>query len=133
MIVLSRARESPHGYDDHKNKAQHDESAASLLCLNPNVSDWSITCAFYCALHCVDAYAHRLGVRTFEPQLDEQISAHTKRKKWIWRNLRNLFSIYGRLYSRSEQCRYDPKYYLLMEKDLPEKMLREAKKFLQIL
>jgi hypothetical protein len=125
-------KETSHDSDAHKNKARHDEALAQRLCENNNFPDWSIVCSFYFALHCVDAYAHKLGIKTFEPGPDEKISAHGKRRRFVRNNLRNLFSSYGKLYSRSEQCRYDPVYYKLISEKLPEKMLEEAKKFLLI-
>jgi len=123
---------SSHGYDDHLKKAKHDEAASEMLCDNGNFPDWSIISSFYFALHCIDTYAHKLGVKTFAPVLDERTSAHSKRKRFVRKNLGRLFVSYGKLYSRSEQCRYDPKYFQLIPQDLPKKMLDEARKFLTI-
>lgn len=125
-------KETPHGSDDHKKRAMHDEALAEMLCTNDDFSDWSIICSFYLALHCVDAYAHKLGIKSFEPAPDEKMSAHGKRRRFVRGNLKKFFSSYGQLYSRCSQCRYDPKYFKLMHSTLPEKMLKKAKEFLTI-
>lgn len=123
---------TPHGMDEHKCKADHDKNVAELLLTNGNFPDWVITCSFYLALHSVDAYAHKLGVHSFDPAPDEQKTPHGKREYFVRINLRLFFNSYCRLRDRSEQARYDPLYYKLMLKTVPESSLKEAKAFLAI-
>lgn len=124
--------EIPHLSNDHKIRAKHDEALAEMLCRNKEFSDWSITCSFYFALHCVDAYAHKLRIKSFERAPDESLSAHGKRKRFVRNNLGSFFNNYCKLYSRCHQCRYDPKYFKLMRLDIPGKMLKIAREFLTI-
>jgi len=125
--------EKKHGTIEHKEKAVHDKDVAETLQGQIVFPDWVVTCSFYSALHSVDAYAHSLGIHSFEPQLDENTTAHQKRIRFVESNLKNYFSMYNILRNRSEQCRYDPKYFKLMPPKVPETMLKLAKKFLEIL
>jgi hypothetical protein len=122
-----------HGQNEHREKAIHDKTLADKLHQENTFPDWTVTCAFYCALHCVDAYAHKLGIRSFEPGLDENTNAHLKRARFVERNLRDLFGSYQSLRSHCEQCRYDPQYFRLMSKTVPATMLKLADKFLLLL
>ena len=94
MSSLSRALS--HNQADHKDKACHDLKIAEQLLADGHYPDWVITCSFYTALHCVDAYAHKLGINSFEPKLGEKLSAHNKRERFVFSQLNQLFSNYKR-------------------------------------
>jgi len=115
--------------EDHKQKGSHDGDLAEKLQKEGFYPDWVVTCSFYSALHFVDAYAHTLGVRTFEPAIDEKLSAHQKRLRFIDRCLKDYFGTYESLYNHCRLCRYDPEYYRLMLPIVPETMLKLARKF----
>ena len=121
-----------HGFDEHKQKASHDKEIAEVLQREGAFPDWVVTCSFYSALHSVDAYAHKLGVKTFTPEPDEETNAHQKRVRFVEKNLKGYFGIYNILLSHSEQCRYDPDYFKLMHPNVPETMLKLANQFLEI-
>jgi hypothetical protein len=121
-----------HGFGEHKQKAEHDRDLAERLYQESVFPDWVVTCSFYCALHSVDAYAHKLGIETFEPKPDEKTNAHRKRLRFVQSSLQVYFGRYNILLNRSEQCRYDPDYFRLMPKSLPETMLKLAEQFLLI-
>jgi hypothetical protein len=123
---------APHGTEDHKCKAIHDKDIAELLLAEGKFPDWVITCSFYLALHAVDAYAHKLGLRNFDPTPDSQGTPHGKREYFVKINLSKYFNSYCRLRDRSEQARYDPLYFKLMPKNTPGAMLNEAKTFMAI-
>ena len=121
---------------DHKSKAEHDKETAQILLNNGKFPDWVITCSFYFALHCVDAYAHKHGVQDFKPALGERISAHKKRERYVWNALRSYFNSYSRLLDVSTQARYDPQYFTLVSKyapKVPEKLFKEAELFTKLL
>lgn len=121
-----------HGITEHKQKASHDKDLAEKLYQDDIFPDWVVTCSFYSALHSVDAYAHKLGIDTFEPKPNEKTNAHRKRLRFVEDNLKPFFGRYNILLNRSEQCRYDPDYFKLMPKNLPETMLKLANQFLLI-
>jgi hypothetical protein len=118
-----------HGTEEHKQKAIHDKNLAENLHHDNAFPDWVVTCSFYSALHCVDAYAHKLGIKSFVPRPDENTTAHKKRELFVERNLKALFGSYEILLNRSEQCRYDPEYYRLMLSIVPNTMLKLARQF----
>jgi hypothetical protein len=121
-----------HNGKDHKNKAEHDLKIAEFLLTDGNYPDWVITCCFYTALHSVDAYAHKLGVTSFEPRLYEQTTAHGKRIRFVRDRLRPFFVKYKRLYDRCRQARYDPKYYQLMMPNVPSSAVKDARAFVAL-
>jgi hypothetical protein len=123
-----------HGAEEHKQKAIHDKDLAEKLQHDNAFPDWVVTCSFYSALHCIDAYAHKLGKHdSFEAGPDENIGAHTKRAIFVDRTLgREFFGSYNTLRSHCDQCRYDPKYYKLMLPIVPNTMLKLAQKFLKL-
>lgn len=121
-----------HNDADHEEKAGHDKDLAERLFKDGSFPDWVIVSSFYFALHCVDAYAHRHKVRSFESGPDENISPHGKRIRFIKRNLKEFFSSYGRLFSRCHQCRYDPQYFKLVPPITVKKTLELAGKFSSI-
>jgi hypothetical protein len=118
-----------HTDKDHKNKAEHDLKIAEQLLADGNYPDWVITCSFYTALHFVDAYAHKLGITSFEPRLGEKMSSHGKRLRFVSNQLRQSFSSYKRLYDRCRQARYDPQYYKLMMTNVPVSAVKDARTF----
>lgn len=122
-----------HGSEEHKEKANHDKDLAETLFKNGGFPDWVVTCSFYFALHCVDAYAHKLGIKSFEAKLDENMTPHGKRIRFVKNNLNAYFGWYNTLFSHCEQCRYDPEYFKLMKPNVPQTMLEDAKKFLLLL
>jgi hypothetical protein len=124
---------SGHGENEHKIKANHDKEVADFLLNTRKYPDWVVTCSFYIALHCVDAFAHRNGIRTFDPGLDEDITAHRKRELYVRKDLKTYFNIYKKLHDRSNQARYDPKYFQLIPTYLPAQMVKLAEKFLALL
>ncbi len=118
-----------HGLEEHKQKATHDKNLAEKLHHDNTFPDWVVTCSFYSALHCVDAYAHRLGIESFVPRPDEDTTAHKKRERFVERNLKALFGSYEILLNHSKQGRYDPEYYRLMLPIVPNTMLKLAGQF----
>lgn len=121
--------QAQHDDKDHKSKAEHDLKIAEFLLTDGNYPDWVITCSFYTALHFVDAYAHKLGITSFEPRLGEKMTAHGKRIRFVNNELRRSFSNYKRLYDRCHQARYDPQYYKAMLPNVPSSAVRDAKVF----
>lgn len=119
-----------HGPEEHKQKATHDKDLAEKLHHDNIFLDWVVTCSFYSALHCVDAYAHKLGIKSFEPGPDENTTAHRKRERFVEHNLKSLFGSYEILRNHCDQCRYDPEYYRLMRPIVPNTMLKLAGQFL---
>lgn len=114
-----RLNTSNHTYSDHKNKAKHDWKLASNLESKQEFCDWTITCAFYYAVHCVEAYAHKKNKeRELMPRgsWDDE-SQHLKRKKFVQKNLQDFFTMYCKLYDKSRCCRYDPKYFDAISKN----------------
>jgi hypothetical protein len=91
-----------HSSEEHKEKANHDKELAETLFKNGGFPDWVVTCSFYFALHCVDAYAHRLGIKSFEPELDENMTPHGKRIRFVKNNLNAYFGWYNTLFSHCD-------------------------------
>jgi hypothetical protein len=120
-----------HNDKDHK-KAEHDLKIAEFLLADGNYPDWVITCCFYTALHYVDAYAHKLGIESFDPKLGERKTTHGKRIRFVKYNLKDFFVRYKKLYDRCLQVRYDPKYYKLMFPNIPGSALKAARTFTTI-
>lgn len=121
-----------HGIAEHKTKAEHDLKIAQLLLDKGDFLDWVITCSFYSAMHCVDAYAHKCGVTSFKPRLGEKTNAHRKRMRFVNNYLKHLFINYKRLFDRSTQARYDPQYFKLMYPKIPCSAVNDAKSFFSI-
>jgi hypothetical protein len=120
---------STHGGTDHKAKADHDLKTAELLLAEGNHPDWVVTCSFYTALHCVDAYAHKLGITSFDPKPEEKLTAHSKRERFVKNNMQTYFGYYKWLHDRSTQARYDPQYFKLMFANVPSSAVKDAKIF----
>jgi len=127
--MASSCGQAVHGIKDHKGKAEHDLKIAEFLLADGNYPDWVITCSFYTAVHYVDAYAHKLGINSFEPKLGERITAHGKRMRFVKNQLNQFFIGYKRLYDRCIQSRYDPQYYRLMPTSYPSLAVKDAKNF----
>jgi hypothetical protein len=127
--LLGKSGTSAHNSLDHKGKADHDLKIAEHLLVEGHYPDWVVICCFYTALHCVDAYAHKLGIISFEPKLGEKLSAHGKRERFVRSNLSSFFISYKRLHDRSTQARYDPQYYRLMMPNIPSSAVKDAKTF----
>ncbi len=123
-----------HGTEEHKQKAAHDKNLAEKLQCDKTFPDWVVTCSFYSALHCIDAYAHKSipNFPGFEPNPGEHTGAHRKREIFVERNLRPLFGSYEILRNRCDQCRYDPEYYRLMLPIVPSTMLKLAEQFFKL-
>ena len=77
--------------------------------------DWTITCAFYFAVHCIEAHAHKhKQEKLLEPtDLDRQRgrSEHIVRQNYVSDYLPDCFTTYIRLYDASRKSRYDPNYF----------------------
>lgn len=101
-----------HTAEDHINKMNHDSALGQQLADDENYCDWTITCAFYCAVHCVEAYAHKIGrERELLVEFGDETSLHRKRERFVNNYLRDYFTIYRRLYDKSRRSRYDPTYF----------------------
>jgi hypothetical protein len=89
----------------HKDKALHNESFLNALFSLPNsptYPDWTVTTAFYIALHYVDAYLARYNIH---PTCH---SGQNGRNALVAQHLGNVFSKYMTLYKRSRYARYVP-------------------------
>jgi hypothetical protein len=133
LKLIAGQNQPRHGDAEHASKAEHDKCLAEMLLANGKFPDWVITSSFYLALHCVDAYAHRLGIRDFMPAKEEKLSVHGKRERFVKANLNNHFIKYKWLHDRSNQARYDPLYFKLMPIGTATASLADAKQFLGIL
>jgi len=134
VIELIGGQQQPrHGDAEHMSKAEHDKCLAEALLTDGKFPDWVITCSFYLALHCVDAYAHTQGVTDFIPKPGEKLTVHGKRERFVKDKLNNCFFHYKWLHDRSNQARYDPLYYKLMPAGLANACLTDAKQFLTII
>lgn len=121
-----------HNGKEHVSKALHDREIAEYLLEKNLFPDWVITCSFYFVLHCVDSYAHKLGIRSFDPAPDENKSAHRKRELFVQKNLKDYFFWYMKLKDRSSQARYDPTYFQLIKPGYPKELFDKTKCFLKI-
>lgn len=122
---------SKHTAEDHINKLKHDCDLAQELAEKEDYYDWTITCAFYYAVHCVEAYAHKIGKeRELLGELGDEESLHRKRERFVYKHLRDYFGIYRRLYDKSRQSRYDPTYFqkICNVKGYHKKLLDSARK-----
>ena len=132
--MSSSFNNSIHGKKEHTEKAIHDKQLVELLLENKIFPDWVLTCSFYFALHCVDSHAHKLGIKSFEPGLNENISAHRKREIFVKRTLsREIFHWFKKLKDRSYQSRYDPKYFQLIPPTYPGQLFGNIQCFLKLL
>jgi hypothetical protein len=127
---------SKHTAEDHIRKLKHDGDLAQQLAQKDDYYDWTITCAFYYVVHCIEAYAHEKGK---ENELAEEIgvaeSLHHKRERFVRRYLINQFGIYRRLYDSSRQSRYDPTYFEKISriKGYHKRLLESARKLENLL
>lgn len=134
MFKLIAGQHQPrHGDVEHALKAEHDKCLAEVLLADGKFPDWVTTCSFYLALHCVDAYAHRQGIKDFLPAKGEKLSVHGKRERFVKDKLNKHFISYKWLHDRSNQARYDPLYFRLMPIGTATSCLADAKQFLSIL
>lgn len=121
---------SSHSADDHIKKSEHDLEIAELMC-KQDCYDWTIICAFYFAVHCVEAYAHIKGLeRSLEKGLGDEESIHRKRERFVKQHLRKYFGTYRTLYDKSRSSRYDPLYFhrIKTTKDYHRRLLDKAVK-----
>lgn len=109
---------SEHTSDDHIKKLEHDCKLAQELAKTEEYYDWTMICAFYFAVHCIEAYAHQhrkegelLSIEKWDKE-----SPHKKRERFVRDNLKDFFSIYQRLYNHARQSRYDPRYFVAISK-----------------
>jgi len=130
--LIAGQQQPRHGDSDHISKAEHDKCLAETLLAEGKFPDWVITCSFYLALHCVDAYAHRQSITNFLPAPEEKLSVHGKRERFVKAQLNNCFFKYKWLHDRSNQARYDPQYFKLMPIGTASTCLADAKQFLGI-
>lgn len=71
-----------HSWEDHKKKSDHDRKLAQELSVKEEYCDWTIICAFYFAVHCVEAYAHKIGKeRELVGEIWDEESLHRKRER----------------------------------------------------
>lgn len=107
-----------HTVEDHITKMQHDCGLAQQLAEGEEYYDWTITCTFYFAVHCIEAYAHKHHLEQLlentHPSRNE--SLHLIRQRFVNNYLPNFFSIYMRLYEKSRNSRYDPTYFKKISK-----------------
>lgn len=127
---------SKHEMQDHLRKSEHDCDLAQQLSTTEDYYDWTIICCFYFAVHCVEAYAHKIGKeRELRSDLGDEESLHRKRERFVRNHLEPYFAIYRRLYDKSRQARYDPTYYekISQQKGYHKRLLKSAQKLKQIL
>ena len=127
---------SKHKMEDHVRKSKHDCDLAQQLSEREDYYDWTIICCFYFAVHCVEAYAHKIGrERELRSGLGDDESLHLKREKFVHHRLKDYFGIYRRLYDKSRRARYDPNYYenVRQHKDYHKRLLEAARKLEEIL
>lgn len=127
---------SKHDMKDHIMKSNHDCKLAHELCVNEEYCDWTIICTFYFAVHCVEAYAHKIRKdRELLSRIGEEESLHKKRERFVSNYLKDYFGIYRRLYDKSRQSRYDPTYFekIRRVKDYHKRLLESAEKLKAIL
>ena len=99
--------------NDHISKSDHDFEVANALSTNACYCDWRFVCIFYSVIHRIDAYAHKIGrERELEPSsIEEEGKWYYLRKPFVRRYLKEYYGLYDRLYNKSRDCRYNPKYY----------------------
>lgn len=129
--MIAGQGQTRHGDSAHIMKAEHDKCLAEALLAEGKFPDWAITCSFYLALHCVDAYAHRQGI-TFVLKQGDKLGIHGKRERFVKDKLNNYFFKYKWLHDRSNQARYDPQYFKLMPIGTASACFADAKQFLGI-
>lgn len=101
-----------HTVENHVKKLNHDCKLAQELAGREDYYDWTITCAFYYVIHCVEAFAHKIGrERELIGEVGRGESLHSKRERFVRRYMNDHFTIYRRLYDKSRQSRYDPTYF----------------------
>jgi len=125
-----------HTAEDHIKKLHHDCDLARELARKTDYYDWTITCAFYYTVHCVEAYAHKTGKeRELEAELGNEESLHRKRERFVHIHLKDFFGVYRRLYDKSRQSRYDPTYFekICRVKGYHERLLESARKLENVL
>jgi len=125
-----------HEMSDHLRKSEHDCDLAQQLSIREDYCDWTIICCFYFAVHCVEAYAHKIGrERELLGGLGDEESLHRKRERFVQHRLKDYFSIYRRLYDKSRRARYDPTYFeqIRQLKDYHKRLLEAARKLKSIL
>ena len=125
---------SDHTMDDHIHKSEHDFEVANLLSENPRYCDWGLVCVFYSMIHCIDAYAHK--IRREKELMPSSIGEkkggwYELRRKFMKKYLNKFYGLYDRLYNKSRECRYNPKYYQLMPKNpiYRKKLFESVEKF----
>ena len=125
-----------HTADDHLRKMKHDQNVALELAKKDDCCDWTIICAFYFAIHCVEAYAHKHGIeRELVGDLGDEESLHKKRERFVRNHVGEFFTLYLRLYDKSRQARYDPTYFekIYQLKGYHQKLLQATQKLESIL
>lgn len=130
--------EDNHTADDHIRKLNHDCALAEELAEKDDYYDWTITYAFYFAIHCIEAYAHQHGQEAELKQrgLDEnEESLHRVRERYVRKHLRGHYGAYEALYKKSRKSRYDPTYFEKISKvvDYHKRLLESAQKMKTIL
>lgn len=90
----------------HKTQAEHNCLFLSEID-RTDYKDWSITVAFYMALHYVTAHAVQNGYN-IEPHPNDSFSPHQKRIRYVRRYIPTKFNDFKRLFDECQNARYDP-------------------------
>jgi hypothetical protein len=106
------------------NKKHSEQVTQNGLCYNYLVkagsfSDWETTVLFYKAVHMVDQYLERYGLRPKD---------HLERRNFIRTHLRDIRVEYNHLYEASIKSRYETDYLSAADKGKAyhERVFREA-------
>lgn len=99
--------------------------------------DWTITCAFYFVIHCVEAYAHKIKLegKLKHRDLEDEESLHKIRERFVREKIPQHYAIYMNLYKKSRKSRYDPTYFEKIAKNIgyQKRLLESAQKIKEIL
>ncbi len=134
----------------HKNQAEHNEKLAKRLIITPYI-DWAITCAFYSAIHYLEAkfvsMSHIQHTETLyeksRPEMKEQdhhISTHSFREMLVGNEFPKIRMQYNQLRTSSEMVRYldrtnDKTGYEFFSKTVAKQLIKDLetiKRFLNI-
>ncbi len=100
---------------DHRRKAQRNRAfLTDLRAASTQYKDWTVTGAFYCAIHAVMAhfhdnvnqYNHDKGLPKRWRRGGEPLWGHPHRKKMVLENLRHLFRFYNKIGTLDRLGRY---------------------------
>jgi hypothetical protein len=117
-------------FEDHIDKANHDLKVSDYLSKKEEFCDWNIISIFYYAVHCIEAYAHKINrVRDLIPPMGRERERHRFRLIFVQKNITKYYGLYDRLYKMSRKCRYHPAYYKILQgrKGYYIKLLQESR------